>query len=154
MSLNPAPRLSDVSREDVLGPSHQFTTSIFRHAHATRSELEVVLDRQLDFAIVQSRGRDGSIVSVSDRRIGQAEERMVQGIENFGSKLRVLRFPDRKILIQREIEIVRIWTDQNAAAGISKDKLVRTIYPRIHKCGGVEPLMYAALSPGQVGFRQ
>src|SRR6185437_13446438 len=79
---------------------------------------------------------------------------MVQGVEKLGPKLRTLRFPDGKILDQRGVEIIRIRSDQDATAGISKDKLSRTINFRIHECSGVEPLIYAALSPGQVAVHQ
>src|SRR6185312_10178846 len=71
---------------------------------------------------------------------------MVQGVEKLSSKLRTLRFPDWKIFVQREIDIVRIRTDQRVTAGISK-----RIFCRILVCSGVEPVIYAALSPGQVG---
>src|SRR6185437_2732167 len=74
---------------------------------------------------------------------------MVQGVVKLGSKLRMLRFPDCKIFIQREIYVIRIRTDQDAAAGISKG-----IFCCLLECGLVEPLMDAALSPGQVGLRQ
>src|SRR6185437_7128894 len=74
---------------------------------------------------------------------------MVQGVEKLGSKLRMLRFPDCEIFVQREIEIVRIRTDQCVTAGISKRIFCRSLI-----WGGVEPLIYAALSPGQVGVRQ
>src|SRR6185437_6506722 len=79
---------------------------------------------------------------------------MVQGVEKLGSKLRMLRFPDCEIFVQREIEIVRIRTDQSVTTGISKNKLSRTINFRIHVCGFVEPIIYTALSPGKITVRQ
>ena len=83
-----------------LGHCIEGNKSRYDLCHGDAFSSEVVLNRQLHFAIEYSRRSDGSVVSVSDRRIGQTEERMVHGVENLGSKLRMLRFPDWKILVQ------------------------------------------------------
>ena len=100
------------------------------------STSKIVLQRQLDFTIVVSRGMDDPkrTGTVSDIWIRQRECGMVKGIEKLAAKLQILLLPDWKIFHQREIPYIRIRADQSVTARISEG-----IFCRNRICAGIEP---------------